>query len=51
MTDVPFAFINDVAFIDNTEEIGVVQGWVDGWSVHPYASATFQDLHLVVKTR
>jgi len=45
MSDVPFAFIN------NTEEIGVVQDWVDGWSVHPYASATFQDLHLVNKTR
>jgi peptide/nickel transport system substrate-binding protein len=44
MSDVPFAFIN------NSEEIGVVQGWVDGWSVHPYASATFQDLHLVNKT-
>jgi peptide/nickel transport system substrate-binding protein len=45
MTDVPFAFIN------NTEEIGVVHDWIDGWSVHPYASATFQDLHLVTKER
>jgi len=45
MTDVPFAFIN------NTEEIGVVQNWIEGWGVHPYASATFQDLHLVQKNR
>jgi len=45
MSDVPFAFFND------TEEIGVVHDWVDGWSVHPYASATFQDLHLVTETR
>ncbi len=45
MADLPFAFIN------NSEEIGVVQSWVEGWSVHPYASATFQDLHLVTKER
>lgn len=45
MTDVPFAFIN------NSEEVGVVQDWVEGWSVHPYVSATFQDLHLVQKHR
>ncbi len=45
MTDVPFAFIN------NSEEIGVVQDWVEGWGVHPYASATFQDLHQVTKGR
>jgi peptide/nickel transport system substrate-binding protein len=45
LADLPFAFIN------NTEEIGVVHDWIDGWSVHPYASATFQDLHLVDKRR
>lgn len=45
MADVPFAFIN------NSEEIGMIQEWVTGWSVHPYASATHQDLHKVVKNR
>jgi peptide/nickel transport system substrate-binding protein len=45
MADLPFAFINA------TEEIGVVHDWIDGWSVHPYASATFQDLHLISKDR
>lgn len=45
MADAPFAFIND------TEEIGVNQEYITGWRLHPYVSATFQDLHLVEKTR
>jgi hypothetical protein len=45
MADVPFAFIN------NTEEIGLVQDDVEGWSVHPYASATYMDLHKLVVNR
>ncbi len=45
MDDVPFAFIN------NTEEIGLVQDDIEGWSVHPYASATYMDLHKVTKNR
>ncbi len=45
MADVPFAFIN------NSEEIGLVQNWIEGWSVHPNASATHQDLHKVSKSR
>lgn len=45
MADVPFAFIN------NTEEIGLVQDYITGWSVHPYASGTYQDLHKVTKNR
>jgi hypothetical protein len=45
MADVPFAFIN------NSEEIGLVQPWIEGWSVHPNASATYQDLHKVTKNR
>jgi peptide/nickel transport system substrate-binding protein len=45
MDDVPFAFIN------NSEEIGLVQDYVDGWTVHPYASVTYQDLHKVTKTQ
>jgi peptide/nickel transport system substrate-binding protein len=45
MADVPFAFIN------NTEEIGLVQDWVQGWSVHPYSSATYMDLHKLVVNR
>ncbi len=45
MADAPFAFIN------NTEEVGVNQTWIEGWEIHPYASATFQNLHRVVKTR
>ena len=45
MADAPFAFIN------NTEEIGVNQPWIAGWEIHPYASATFQDLHEVTKDR
>lgn len=45
MTDAPFAFIN------NTEEIGLNQNWITGWDVHPYTSATYQDLHLIEKDR
>ena len=45
MADVPFAFFN------NTEEIGLVQPWIEGWSVHPYTSSTFMDLHKVTKNR
>ena len=45
MADVPFAFIN------NSEEIGLVQDYVEGWSVHPFASVTYQDLHKVTKSR
>jgi peptide/nickel transport system substrate-binding protein len=45
MADLPFAFIN------NSEEIGLVQDYVDGWSVHPYASVTYQDLHKVTKNQ
>jgi peptide/nickel transport system substrate-binding protein len=45
MADVPFAFIN------NTEEIGLVQPWIQGWSVHPYSSSTYMDLHKVTKNR
>jgi len=45
MADVPFAFIN------NSQEIGLVQNWIEGWSVHPNASVTHQDLHKVTKNR
>lgn len=45
MADAPFAFIN------NTEEIGVNHDTITGWQLHPYVSATFQDLHLVEKAR
>lgn len=45
MGDAPFAFIN------NTEEVGLSQNWIQGWEIHPYTSATFQDLHRVQKTR
>ena len=45
MADVPFAFIN------NSEEIGLVQDYVEGWSVHPFASVTYQDLHKVTKNQ
>jgi peptide/nickel transport system substrate-binding protein len=45
MADVPFAFIN------NSEEIGLVQEWVSGWSVHPYTSGTYMDLHKVNVSR
>jgi peptide/nickel transport system substrate-binding protein len=45
MADVPFAFFN------NTEEIGLVQPWIQGWSVHPYGSGTYMDLHKVTKNR
>jgi len=45
MADVPFAFFN------NSEEIGLVQDWIEGWGVHPYSSATYMDLHKVTKSR
>lgn len=45
MGDAPFAFIN------NSEEIGLNQSWIQGWDVHPYTSATFQDIHRVKKSR
>src|SRR5690606_3045628 len=45
MADAPFAFIN------NTEEVGLNQAYVQGWEIHPYTSATFQDLHKVTKER
>lgn len=45
MADPPFAFIN------YTEEIGVHRADISGWQIHPYVSATFQDLHLVEKRR
>lgn len=45
MADVPFAFFN------NSEEVGLVQEWISGWSVHPYSSGTYMDLHKVTKSR
>ena len=45
MADAPFAFIN------NTEEVGLNQSWISGWEIHPYTSATYQDLHLIEKKR
>jgi peptide/nickel transport system substrate-binding protein len=45
MTDVPFAFFN------NSEEVGLIQEWISGWSVHPYTSGTYMDLHKVTKSR
>ena len=45
MQDPPFAFIN------YTEEIGLNQPHVHGWVLHPYVSASFQNLHLVTVER
>lgn len=45
MADAPFAFIN------NTEEVGLSQDWISGWDIHPYTSATFQDIHRIEKNR
>ena len=45
MSEVPYAFII------NTEEIGLVQEWIEGWGVHPNPAVTFHDLHKVNKNR
>ena len=38
--EAPYAFI----FFD--EEVGVQQANISGWDMHPYVTATFQDIHL-----
>lgn len=45
MSEVPYAFII------NSEEIGLVQEWIEGWGAHPNASVTFHNLHKVNKNR
>ena len=43
--EVPYAFIN------YTEEIAVHQPYIENWTVHPYSSATYQNIHLIAKNR
>lgn len=40
-----------LAFINYSEEVGMMQRHVDGWSVHPHGSATYQDAHLITKNK
>jgi peptide/nickel transport system substrate-binding protein len=39
------------AFINYTEETALFHPWIGGWSVHPYSPNTFQDAHLITKSR
>ncbi|MDQ3457809.1 MAG: ABC transporter substrate-binding protein [Deinococcota bacterium] len=43
--DVPYAFIM------YEQEIGVYHDTISGWQVHPYNTATYQDIHLIGKDR
>lgn len=39
------------AFINYTEETALYNIWIGGWSVHPYGPNTYQDAHLITKSR
>jgi peptide/nickel transport system substrate-binding protein len=39
------------AFVFYTEETAAYHPWIDGWSVHPYSPVTYQDAHLITKSR
>ncbi len=39
------------AYAYYTEEIALMHPWIQGWSVHPYSAATYQNAHLIVKNR
>lgn len=43
--EAPFAFVN------YTEEIGLHHPYIEGWTVHPYSAATYQNAHLIQKNR
>jgi len=40
-----------MAFVNYNLEVGLRYPWVEGWQVHPYSAAAFQDLHRVRITR
>lgn len=42
---VPYAFIN------YTEEVGLHHPYIEGWEIHPYSPATYQNVHEIVKDR
>lgn len=43
--EVPFAFIT------YAEEVGLHHAYIEGWEVHPHASAAYQNVHRVTKNK
>lgn len=45
LDEAPYAFVN------YTEEIALMHPYVGGWTVHPYGAATYQNAHLITKSK